>query len=282
MRWVLGLLFAIVGGMAVHTPTVGAEPVLQVQPLQYQETLQKNDRKKAFIDITNPASQPVTVQLQVQGFKQIDDKGNLSFYDDKQLQEGILLDYNEVEMPARKTLRLFFVVDGAKLPTGDVFAVIFARTQPDQGAVTPSVRVGTLLMLTNRSPGMRQVSIEAFTAPLIQAGNVLTGEIKIKNTAPANSSSGFFPKITISMWPFGGVTTLTSPLVYAGNTRTIALNQPSSQLGVYRMTASYGSSHKDQWVILATGIWRWILPVAVVLIIVAVLLYKALSRYSKK
>jgi hypothetical protein len=273
----LGLL-AIVGYLFLTAPLVHAEPTLGLQPLQYTETLKKGERKKAFIDITNPSSQPATVQFTSQAFRQVDDKGTLSFYDDDKIRSGILLDYSEMEIPAKKTLRLYFIVDGAKLPTGDVFAVIFAQTKPVETTSVPAVRVGTLLILTNGTPGARQATVESLTTPLLQIGDRVTGEIKIKNTAPASTASGFFPQITISMWPFGPSSTVTGPLIYAGNTRTIVLDQPSSQLGIYKLRASYGSSYKDHWVILITGVWRWGSLGIIAAIILVSLFYKIVYK----
>lgn len=277
MRGLVGVLL-FVGYIFFAAPSVSAEPVIGLQPLQYVETLQKGERKKAFIDVTNPALQLVSVRFSVQGFKQVDDKGTLSFYTDEKISNGILLDYQEIQIPAKKTLRLFFVVDGTKLPTGDVFAAIFAQTKPVETAKIPSVRVGTLLILTNGTPGARQVSVEEFKTPLLHTGDSISGQIKIKNTAPVSMASGFFPEITLRTWPFGPNTTITGPLVYAGNTRTISLNQPSSQLGIYKITASYGESSKGQWVVLVTGIWRWVLLTAFTVIFIAFLTYNLIKK----
>jgi hypothetical protein len=281
MRWMIGIL-VFVGYVFLATPAAHAEPVLGLQPLQYIETLKKGERKQAYIDVTNPSLQPATVQFTVQGFRQVDDKGTLSFYDDEKITNGILLDHQEIEIPAKKTLRLFFVVDGTKLPSGDVFAAIFAQTKSEQTTRTPSVRVGTLLILTNGSPGVRQASIETFAMPLLQVGNSLRGEVEIKNTAPANSASGFFPKVMVSMWPFGPTSSVTGPLVYAGNTRTIVIDQDSNQLGIYKVTASYGESSKEQWVILMTGVWRWVLLIGFTAIFIAILTYKLLKRRRQR
>ncbi|MDB5187465.1 MAG: exported protein of unknown function [Candidatus Saccharibacteria bacterium] len=270
------LLFS--GYLLFSGPNVHAEPVIGLQPLQYVETIEKGERKQAFIDVTNPSSQAVLVQFNVQAFKQVDDKGGLSFYADEKISNGILLDYQEKQIPARKTLRLFFIVDGAKLPTGDVFAAVFAQTKPEQVARLPSVRIGTLLILTNGTPGARKANIESLTAPLIQLGNSIRGEIKIKNTAPANTASGFFPEVTVDIWPFGPKSTITGPLIYTGNTRTISLDQPSNQMGIYKVTANYGDSVKAQWMLVITGIWRWILLGAFIAIAMAALIYKLRHR----
>lgn len=277
MRWLAGLL-VFIGLTFVLTSNTYADSMLGVQPLEYTESLQKGERKKAFIDVTNPSLQPVVAQFSVQGFKQIDDKGTLSFYDDPKLNEGILLDYQELEIPAQKTLRLFFIVDGTKLPTGDVFAAIFARTKPDQMGVAPSVRIGTLLILTNDTPGARQAEVVSFMIPAFNFGKAITGEVKIRNTASANTSSGFSPEVNIQLWPFGPNKTIAGPLVFAGNTRTIKLDLPSNQVGIYKMTASYETSQKTRWVVLVTGVWRWIVPIIFTVILAGFLLYR--YRYS--
>lgn len=259
MRWIFGLIVTatIVLG---HVTPAHAEPVLGLQPLQYTESLAKGERKKAYIDVTNPSLQPISVTFDVQGFKQIDNQGTLSFFDDERIRSGIQLDYTEIDIPAKKTLRLFFIVDGAKLPTGDVFAAIFAQTKPLQEVMMPAVRVGTLLILTNDTPGMRQARIEALEVPLLQLGSSITGEVRVKNTAPVSSASGFFPEISLCIWPFGPTQTIKGPLTYAGNTRVLSFDQPSNRAGIYRISASYGASHRDRWVIVVTGVWRWILP----------------------
>lgn len=272
---------AILASVLLYAPLAGAEPLLSVQPLQYREDLQSGERKKAFIDVSNPAPQASTVQFGVQGFRQIDDKGSLQFYDNEQLRDGIQLDYQEAVIPAYKTLRLYFVVDGSKLPTGDVFAVIFAKTKPEQGIAAPSVRLGTLVILTNGSPGAREARIEALEASPLQIGESLRGTVRIKNTAPASSSSGFFPEIKLSSWPFGPSRTLSSPLIYAGNTRTVGFDLPSSQLGIFKLRASYGDSSQERWIVLVTGVWRWV-SVAVTLVIIGAIAWLFWRHRSRR
>lgn len=279
-QWLVGLTL-VLGVVILATPaSAHAEPALGVQPLQYVEGLQKGERKKAFIDISNPSVQEVDVRLNVQAFKQIDDKGTLSFYDDQKISNGILLDYQEVVIPAKKALRLYFIVDGTKLPTGDVFAAIFAQTKPVAGAGAPAVRVGTLLILTNDTPGARQAEITQFNVPRLQIGTKTTGRVSIKNTAPNGTASGFFPTVTISSWPFGKTITMHTPLIYTGMTRTATFEEPGSQLGIYRLTASIGTSHKEVWTVVITGIWRWVLIAIIVLLAASIWLFVRYRRRS--
>lgn len=258
MKKAILLIGCISLGWGLSGTAVYADASLRVQPLQYQESLQKGERKKGFIDVSNPMSQPAKVTFTVEGFRQIDNDGNLAFYPDEQLRRGIQLDYDAFEIPAKKSLRLYFAVDGTKLPTGDVFAAIFAQTIADAGSASPSVRIGSLLLLTNQTPSAHKAEVTALTAPVLQIGSTLSGRVAVKNTAQANTSSGFFPTVTISLWPFGPTTSIKGPLVFAGNTRQVLFNMPSNQLGIYRLSAAVGDSHKTRWVVIITGTWRWV------------------------
>ena len=164
-------------------------------------------------------------------------------------------------------MRLFYIVDSTKLPPGDVFAAIFAQTVSETpGSATSSVRIGSLLILTNGTPGARQAEVTKLDASWLQTGADVSGKITIKNIAPADTASGFFPDITIGLWPFGQTTSVKGPLVFAGNTRDMKFAVPSNQLGIYKLTASYGNTKRSQWMLIVTGVWRW-----VVLVLVAIL-----------
>ena len=238
---------------------VAAEASLELRPLQYVETLQKGERKQGMIDIHNPQPYDVDVRLSVQGFRQIDHQGNLEFFESEQLRDGITLDIDSAKIPAHKTLRLFFTADSTKLPTGDVFAAVFAEAMPTdhQGAST-TVRLGSLLILTNQTPGARQAVVDRLSMNWLQIGDGLRGEAVIKNTAPPKTAGGFFPPLQLTTWPFGPSVNTTGPLVQSGNERTVQLKQPTNLFGIYRVRIATGSSHQDRWIVAVTGYWRWL------------------------
>jgi hypothetical protein len=278
----IALLIGFIGlAWGMTEAPVYADASLRVQPLQYQESLRKGERKKGFIDVSNPTSQAVKVKFAVEGFRQIDNDGNLAFYPDEQLRKGIQLDYDAFEIPAKKSLRLYFIADGTKLPTGDVFAAIFAQTIAEAGGASPSVRIGSLLLLTNQTPSEHKAEVGALTAPILQIGSTLNGRVAIKNSARANTSSGFFPTVTISLWPFGSTTSIKGPLVFANNTRQVSFNLPSNQLGIYKLSASVGSSRQERWVIVITGMWRWV-GVAIVGLALAILALRFAIRQHRR
>lgn len=279
-RWVLICILAIVAELVLGQP-VNAES-LRIQPLQYKAELKKGERKKGFIDVTNPSNVPVEAKFYVQGFRQVDSKGNLNFFKSEQLEKGLLLDYESVEIGAGQTLRLFFIADGTKLPTGDVFGVIFAETLPlmQTGAKT-TVRVGSLVMLTNQTPGSRTAEITHLLVPFFQLGSHVKGEIAIKNPAPKSSATGFFPDITIGVSPWGKALTKEGPLLFAGITRKVDFEQPSNAFGLYQVNVQANNASKTAMVFLITGWWQVIVPLMMIGLVVAGWCVQKYKPYKK-
>lgn len=279
----IGLMLVLQGAMTARATD---QPALQIQPLQHVDQLAKGERKRGFVDITNVQAQAIDVELSVQGFRQTDNSGTLVFFDDERLSRGIQLDLYDARIPAHKTLRLYFVADSTRLPSGDVFAAIFARItgQAGKGSDT-SVRLGSLLMLTNGSPGAREAKVSALTLPWFQAGSGIEGQVSITNTAASQTASGFFPEVAVQVWPFRP-TTLHSPLVYAGNTRTVSFRMPGDYIGVYHVAASYQGHGVSRWVVAITGYWRWVAPIIVTILGGIVLWFlqrsKAHHRFAHK
>lgn len=259
-------------GVVVTGQTAKAT-TLRIQPLQYQTELKKGERKKGHVDITNPANETVEAKLYVQAFRQVDNKGNLTFFKSEQLEKGLLLDYTSVTLEPRQTLRLFFIADGTKLPTGDVFGVIFAETaSPGRPGTNTAVRVGSLIMITNQTPGARVAEITDLAIPFLQLGGVVQGSMTVKNPAPKDMATGFFPQITISVSPLGESTKRRGPLIFAGNERTIDFEQPSNALGFYQIKITANNTEKTAIVFLITGWWRALAPTLLVFIVGMIIL----------
>lgn len=263
------------------------QPALKIQPLQHVDTLAKGERKRGYVDITNVQSSAIDVELSVQGYRQVDNQGTLKFYDDERLTQGIQLDFHDAQIPAHKTLRLFFTADSTKLPTGDIFAAIFARVTSEASKGSAStVRLGSLLILTNGTPGERKADITALDAAAFQFGSGVDGRVSIKNTADPQTASGFFPDVTVDVWPFGPTTTLHGPLVYAGNTRTVSFRVDGDFIGFYKVTAAYQGKGVSRWLVAVTGFWRWLAPLLGVILAILLVLFmqrfKPLHRFARK
>jgi hypothetical protein len=274
------LVFALmlVGASFIAVDGVGALS-LRVQPLSFQETLTKGEKKKGFIDITNPTALTIRLETSVEAFRQTDDQGGLQFYNNEQISAGIIPDLKEFTLKAGETMRLMFLVDGSKLPQGDVFAALTATNTPDQkGNMAQAVRVGTLLILTNGTPGARQAAVTSLNAPLFQFGDTITGKYRVKNTAPANTAAGFYPEVSLSLSPFGTTKKQKSTLVFAGRERENQFEIPSNRVGIYKLTVGYGNSQQSRWVIVASPLWIGI----ILLLIVALAVVLSVIRRHRR
>lgn len=263
--------------LAAAPSTVHAQG-LQIRPLLYNESLETGKTKKGFVDISNPADMSVTVDLSVEGFKQIDDKGNLQFFRSPDLEKGILLDLSEVSLKPKEAIRVYFLIDGSKLSAGDVLATIFASTKSDTvGAIGTSARVGTLLVLKNGTGGDPSLAITNFSPPFFIISQDISGSFQLKNTDTSAVATGFFPHISLELGPVAPIKqTSVGPLVTSGITRTIPFYITTSRIGFYKLSiVTDGNTHVSQWVFVITGWWRWVATAiaSIVAIFVAMVMY---------
>lgn len=253
---------------------------LKVAPLDYKATLKTGERRQGFIDISNPSTQAVSVTVSVQAFRQIDDDGGLQFYDDEQISAGIVPELRSLELDPKGAVRLFFTIDGNKLPEGDVFAAVFFTTEPTQArtGIGQLVRVGTLLSLVNKTPGDRSAVITSFDMPFIQFDDMANGTYRIKNTG--RKEQGFYPTVSVSSWPAGATRQVQSSLVFGGRERQNDIAYRAGY-GIRRIDVSYGESKRSRWVILVQP-WVIVAALLVMLIVVVELLLLRKRRKARK
>lgn len=272
------LVLAVV--FAVFPSSLLSATSLKMQPLLYNETIAKGEKKKGFIDISNPTGQTIILQTSVQAFTQTDDNGSLQFYDNEQVRAGIIPDLSEFTIGPREALRMYFLIDGTKLPQGDVFAAIFVSTKANQESkgISQSVRLGTILTLVNGTPAARQASVESLSTSFINFGTSIDGSYRIKNTADSSATTGFYPEVTVQIEPFTQATKSQSPLVMTGKSREGTFSLHGDRFGIYKLTASYGNSRQSHWIFVVTGFWQWLAPLIAVLLVLVVLLFRAARR----
>lgn len=250
---------------------------LKLQPLTYRESLSSGETKTGFIDVSNPTEETLRLTTTVEGFRQVDDEGQLEFFASEQLEAAITLDSDEFRLEPKQAMRLVFAVDGSKLPEGDVFAALLVATEPDdEGQIGQSVRAGTLLFLENGSSGARQAEITSLEVPSIVTSGQINGRYGVRNTADAETASGFFPEVELQLRPLGSSQTVESTLVFAGNERRNQFSYDSNLVGVYQLSASYGESSQSRWVVLVP-MW-FLLIVGLLLLVGTVWLLKRLNR----
>lgn len=235
---------------------------LKVAPLEYKTTLAKNERKRGFIDVSNPTGSPLNVNVTVRGFRQVKDDGSLQFYEDPLISSGISPELSSIELEPNAAVRMFFTVNGTKLPQGDVYATVFFSTSPGtftQG-VTDAVRVGTLLSITNQTPGERKAEVTGLDVPFFNFGTTINGSYTVRNTG--NPDSGFYPEVTTTV--SGNEQKKDSLLVFGGRERR---NNVSFDVGygIHIASVRYGESEK-RTVFVNMAPWHLIVLVLVLVV----------------
>lgn len=261
------------------TPAQAAS--IKIAPLLTNDTLKKGEKKLGHVDISNPTGSTTVVRLNVQSFRQIDGQGSLQFFDSQQIEAGVRLDLEKIELKAYETARIYFLLDGTKLPSGDVFAAIFARTASPaskQAGTARGAQAGSLFVIVNGTPSAHEAEISGLQTGWVQLGDGLTADVSVKNTAEPNLSTGFFPTINVATKPYSQ-TEVRGPLVFAGMTRQIDYRQPGNYFGPLLLSVTTGSSSRSQLVFAVTGFWRWLAPLLLVVIIVLWLV--ARRRFSR-
>ncbi len=277
---VLGVVLCFLVALVASTQTVQALG-LKVAPLEYRATIGKGEKQKGFIDISNPNLETIRVKTSVQAFRQTDDNGTLEFFDSEQVSAGVKLDLDEFELKGREAVRMYFLLDGTKLPKGDVFAAIFFTSTDGltSGMVNQQVRLGTLLSLVNETPGSRDAVVEKLNTSFVQFGATTKGSYEIKNTAQSQTT-GFYPEVTLSSWPFGKTQKSTSRLVFAGRTRATDFELQLPPLGLYKVTATYGGSSKTNWILVLHPLFLVSLGILAGITVALVILRKQRRRKS--
>lgn len=268
IRRVLIGLFTLLSVFILQTGTASAAS-LKIAPRNYDTSLQKGEVKKGFVDVSNPGNESVKVSFSVEAFRQIDDDGSLEFYRSEQLSSGVKLDYDAITIGPREAYRVYFLLDGSKLPEGDIFAALFASTVPkSQAGSAQAVRVGTLLTIQNGTPVEHTADVVGFETNWLQTGDALSATIRVKNPSDPGDATGFYPTVRVATAPYGG-RDVKGPLLFAGRTRVVEYLQPGNYFGPIWLSASVNDSSKGQLVFAVTGYWRWLAPISVVALVVA-------------
>jgi len=259
--------------LATLLPAVPAEadvPGLQVNPLQYEDTLTTSTVKLGYIEVSNPSDTTISLESSVQGFRQKDNQGRLSFFDDPQISTGIKVDLPKFDLGSHEAIRVAFSVDPVKLPKGGVYAVIFFRTIPPTQSsassfVSESANIGTLLLLQNGGPGVHVGQITHFSLPFWQFGGGISGTLDYHNTDRSATAVGFKPALSAQVFPWGAAPRLATGLVLPSSERQFALSRPGSYFGLLPVTLTDADSHQNrtQWIFAITGWYQLLLLIVI-------------------
>lgn len=256
---------------ALPSPVRAEIPGLQVNPLKYEETLTTSSVKLGYIDVANPGDTNISLQSQVQAFRQRGSEGQLEFFDDSEIAAGIKVDLPKFDLGPREAVRVAFSVDPTKLPRGGVYAAIFFRTIPpaqvsNSTYVSESANIGTLLLLQNGPVGAHIGEISKLKLPFLQIGSGLTGSVTYRNTDRSAAAAGFRPALSARVFPWGQPQGLDSALVLPGSERRFSLNKSGAYLGLVPVTVTDSDSgrHRTVWVLALTGWYQWVLLVLLI------------------
>lgn len=259
---------------------------LRVAPLKYEEQLKLGAEKIGYVDVSNPSGSTITVNTQVQAFRQMNIQGDLEFYDDEQIQKAIEVDVDEFELGPREAARIFFSINSNKLPEGGVYAAVLFSADEERvadsedieiSAINTTSRVGTLLILENGDNGVRDGDISKLDIPFWQLGTGINGAVEF-SAFEGERFLAFEPGLKMSV-PIAGEKDTETGLVFAGNTRRFDVDMPGDYIGIFPVKAIdevTGSTEHD-WVFAVTGIWRIIVPFFLLAITASILLQRYFS-----
>lgn len=284
---VAAVLLATLFTMLAHGPKASAAG-LQIAPIEYRQDI-NGGIKKGAVDITNMSGETRQVTIEVRAFRQIDNSGTLTFYDDPTIKQAITPDLNKFTLKPYTTEHMYFLVDGTKLPHTMIFASILAEASPEKASynITPLLRVGTLLIINNgASDPVKEGQISQWHVPFLQVGNAVHGEFSFKNTEQGDGATGFFPKFKLSV--AGNVKQIDGSLVFPGIDRKHDFAVEGSRIGLFNLKlTSDAKTSASQWILVLTGYWRWLFPL--IILALAIVLYymkrflpTAHRKHSKK
>lgn len=277
------MVVAFLATLTMALPAQASTTSLQVAPLQYEAKLDPGKVSSGFIDVANPTGAAITIHSSVRGFRQTDTDGNLEFFDDPILATAIKPGLTEFTLGAREAVRVVFSVDASKLPQGGIYAAIFFSTSPPPESTNHSyiaevANIGTLLMLTNGEGSTHQGQVQDINLKRLQWGSAITGTFSFTNTDHTAQPVGFKPQLNVRVLPWGSRQDTETGFVLPGSTRQFGFSRGGSYIGPLTITVADADTgtHTTTWVVACTGNYRWIMPLAIVLI--AYLVYRRIRR----
>jgi hypothetical protein len=261
--------------LLARSPAHAALPELRITPLRYDQHLELGRPGTGVIDASNPTGSTIHVAFQVQAFRQINDRGELEYYDDERIAAAITPAIPEFDLGPREAIRTRFTIDPGKLGPGGAYAVIFLRTiDPDTspGQVNTSARVGTLLILDVGPGGTKSGRITSLVAPRFVYGRPnLTANVTYANTGDTQQSLAFAPRLTSTLGWYGRPQPHAGPFVFPGRSRSgsvvIATGNHAGLMPLTLRDTVGGSRPATHWAFVVTGFWAWLLPLILLAII---------------
>lgn len=259
-------LAAILAPQGVH-----AAASLKIAPLEYRGQLQVDKPQTGYVEVSNPGDATVTVEGEVQAFRQIGKDGGLQFYDDKDLEKAVVLEVKNFQLGPREAARIRFFISPNYVGRAGLYGAVLFHIAPPADAfkgatIGTTVRVGTLLIM-NIGDGVQHAAMPHFDVSPIQLGDALSGTLEYANLGDDRKSIAFNPKFFIKGGLIGKTQSLNGPLVMPGSSRLIEIKRKGSYIGFVPLEvkdmSSTSAPKKTVWVFAITGYWRWLLPLII-------------------
>jgi hypothetical protein len=243
--------------------SLAAVPAIQVSPLKYQDTMFGSTSKLGFVDVSNPSDSTIAIHSDVQAFRQINLSGDLQFYQNDAIKQGIAVSVADFELGPREASRIAFTIDPKKLPKGGIYASIFFSTTPKATSrsgtvILQSAKAGTLLILDNGGVGKKFGKINTSKLPFFQLGNGLTGEIDYSNTGKLPEAIAYNPNVGVRASWWGRLSHINGSLIFPGNTRSLKFEKKGNYLGFVPLVLKDKDTGRQsvEVVFAITGYWR--------------------------
>ncbi len=276
-------LTLMVSIFALSSGSVSAQSI-RVEPLKYDEQLELGQEKTGYVDVSNPGDFDITISTEVEAFRQINTDGDLEFYEDEQISQGINIDVDEFDLGPREAARIFFEIDSNQLPEGGVYAALLFAVESGEGdgfeasGFGTTTRVGTLLLLENGDEVERDGSFIFLDMSFLQFGSAISGVTEFA-ASDGERYVAFTPELSVSM-PIAGQESLESGLVFAGNSRVFDIEREGNYLGLFPVTVSDEVTGEEisRWIFAVTGVWQIIVPLFILAILLSLVLQYHFSR----
>jgi hypothetical protein len=282
MRRLFGAVIAVL--LAVVVPALPADaslPALQLSPLQYTTHLDLGHPKVGYFEAGNPTGSTMHVQVEVEAFRQTDNRGALEYYQDERLAAGIIPGVRTFDLGPHEVIRVKFTIDPNRLGPGGAYGVIFLRTSAGGSAasqINTSERIGTLLILDISGTGTKSGHIQNLSLPAFSYGaTTLPVAFHYANTNHDAQGLAFSPDLSLSLGWGAAAQKITGPFVFPGRERPATTKITlADRFGLFPVSLEDSTpgapKYPAQWVLIVSGYWTWLLPVLICFLIALICL----------
>lgn len=285
----LSFLLSAAGTCLLLTPPVSAQGAvskgLTLSPLRSELNIAPGTSLDGKLTVTNSTDKPMSVQLDAEEFKVIDQQYDYAFTEDSDTAKWVSFTPVEADLTTGQSKVISFRV-GVPLSAepGGRYISLFASTDTGTtgGSTSSRQRVGSLLYITVLGDVTRNGNLMSLTSPWAIGGGSMWS-MALQNTGTTHFRSQYTVQVQ-KIIGGGTVASLSGDvLILPGTVRTVPDKIPLPQLpGIYKVVYTIGlgdkpSAVETRWVIYAP-LWA----IIAIAIIVAGLIWWLRKRLTSK